>query len=98
MSENECPNGLILDHFPQDLSQAEALAPILEEMGIELDVVITLVMDEDELFERVTGRRVHLESGRTYHTVYNPPIVEGIDDITGESLSIRDEDSAEIYP
>lgn len=83
-----CQKGFVLDGYPRTLLQAEALRVA----KISIDYVINLEVSDDELIERVSGRRVHIASGRTYHVVYNPPRVKGQDDETGEPLVLRKED------
>ena len=82
LTQDDCKNGYLLDGFPCTIAQAEGLA----NMGVELDYVIEIAVDDEEIIKRMSGRRVHPASGRSYHVVFNPPKQEGIDDVTGEPL------------
>ena len=84
-------NGFIIDGFPRTIAQAEAL----REAGLDIDYVIDFEVDDDEILRRMSGRRVHPGSGRTYHLDFNPPKVAGKDDITGEPLVQRPDDNEE---
>merc|ERR1712125_304418 len=81
-----CSKGFILDGFPRTQKQAEALDQLLKQNGDKIDAVINFDIDDSILVERITGRRIHKASGRSYHVKFNPPKVEGKDDITGEPL------------
>tara|TARA_B000000565_G_scaffold72280_1_gene50889 strand:+ start:14571 stop:15206 length:636 start_codon:yes stop_codon:yes gene_type:complete len=92
ISQNDCENGFLLDGFPRNLDQAKAL----EEAEVEINLILFLKISEKEIIERMSGRRVHLPSGRSYHVVYNPPKVEGKDDLTGEILIQREDDHPDV--
>ena len=89
ISMQDCLDGFILDGFPRNIQQARSL----EEAGVDIDLVVYLKISEDEIINRMSGRRVHLPSGRSYHLVFNPPKVEGKDDVTGEDLVLRSDDT-----
>ena len=92
ISQSDCENGFLLDGFPRNLDQAKAL----EEAEVEINLILFLKISEKEIIERMSGRRVHLPSGRSYHVVYNPPKVEGKDDLTGEILIQREDDHPDV--
>jgi adenylate kinase len=86
--EPDCERGFLFDGFPRTIPQADAM----KEAGVIIDAVVDIDVPDDEIIKRMSGRRVHLASGRTYHVVFNPPQVEGKDDETGEPLIQRDDD------
>ncbi len=91
ITEDDCANGYLFDGFPRTIPQADAL----KEGGVAVDAVVEISVDDDEIIRRMSGRRVHLASGRTYHVTFNPPKEEGKDDETGEPLIQRDDDQEE---
>jgi adenylate kinase len=88
VAEEDCVAGFLLDGFPRTIPQADAM----KENGIAVDHVLEFDVPDEVIVERMAGRRVHSGSGRVYHLVYNPPKVEGKDDVTGDDLSIRPDD------
>ena len=95
LQENDCNNGYILDGFPRTIPQSEGLNTLLNSLNSPLDKVLVINVNDDKIIERMGGRRVHLSSGRVYHIKFNPPKIDNIDDVTGESLAIRDDDKEE---
>jgi len=91
IAESDCAKGYIFDGFPRTLAQAESL----KAQGVDIDYVVEIYVSDEEVIRRMTGRRVHPASGRTYHIIFNPPKVEGKDDETGEDLIQRDDDQEE---
>ena len=91
IKEPDCEKGFLFDGFPRTIPQAEAL----KEAGVKIDYVVEIAVPDEEIIKRMSGRRVHLPSGRTCHIIYNPPKVEGKDDVTGEPLVQRDDDKEE---
>jgi len=92
LAQDDCSKGFLLDGFPRTIPQATGLA----NMGVEVDHVVEIAVDDEEIVRRMAGRRVHLDSGRTYHLIYNPPKQEGLDDVTGEPLTQRADDHENI--
>ena len=91
ITESDCENGFLFDGFPRTIPQADAM----KEAGVSIDAVVDIEVPDDEIIKRMSGRRVHLASGRTYHVIFNPPKQEGKDDLTGEPLIQRDDDREE---
>ena len=91
IAQPDCAHGFLFDGFPRTLAQAEAMVAA----GVDLDAVVEIDVPDAAIVERMSGRRVHLPSGRTYHVKYNPPKVSGKDDETGEDLVQRDDDKEE---
>ena len=92
ISKDDCSNGFLLDGFPRNLDQGKAL----DDANISIDLVLYLSIKEEEIISRMSGRRVHLASGRSYHIVHNPPKKDGFDDVTGEALIQREDDNPEV--
>ena len=91
IEEEDCKDGFLFDGFPRTIPQASALL----ESNIKIDVVLEIDVQDDEIVKRLSGRRVHLDSGRVYHIIYNPPKNEGFDDVSGEELIQREDDQEE---
>lgn len=91
IQEADCANGFLFDGFPRTIPQADAM----KEAGVPIEAVVDIDVPDEEIIKRMSGRRVHLASGRTYHVVFNPPKEEGKDDVTGEPLIQRDDDKEE---
>jgi len=88
IKESDCQKGFLFDGFPRTIPQADAM----KAAGVPIDAVVEIDVPDEEIIKRMSGRRAHLASGRTYHIVFNPPKVEGKDDVTGEPLVQRDDD------
>jgi adenylate kinase len=91
ITEDDCKSGFLFDGFPRTLAQAQAML----DAGVTIDAVVEIAVPDDEIVNRLSGRRSHPGSGRVYHVVFNPPKVEGVDDVTGEPLVHRDDDKEE---
>ena len=91
IAQADCANGFLFDGFPRTIPQADAM----KAAGVKLDFVLEIDVPFDAIIERMSGRRSHAASGRTYHVKYNPPKTEGVDDITGEPLIQREDDKEE---
>ena len=93
LADKDCNNGYILDGFPRTIPQAEGLDKLLDRLNQVIDFVIVIDVPDNLIVNRMGGRRSHPESGRIYHIIYDPPKKENIDDITGERLIIREDDT-----
>lgn len=91
IAEPDCARGFLFDGFPRTIPQADAM----KAAGVQIDYVVEIDVDDNVIIQRMSGRRIHPASGRTYHIDFNPPKVEGIDDVTGEPLIQRDDDKVE---
>ncbi|NTU93815.1 MAG: adenylate kinase [Chlorobiaceae bacterium] len=91
IEQPDCSNGCLFDGFPRTIAQADAL----RSEGVKIDNIVEINVPDEEIIKRMSGRRVHPASGRTYHVIFNPPAVEGKDDVTGEELVQRDDDCEE---
>ena len=91
ISKDDCNNGFLFDGFPRTIPQAQALV----DRDINIDSVVEIHVPDEDIIERMSGRRMHQGSGRNYHIVYNPPKIDGKDDITGEDLIQREDDKPE---
>jgi adenylate kinase len=91
LKQDDCANGYLFDGFPRTIPQADAM----KDAGVAIDFVLEIDVPDAAIIERMSGRRVHQSSGRTYHVTFNPPKVAGKDDVTGEELIQRDDDKEE---
>jgi len=91
IQQDDCQSGFLFDGFPRTIPQAEAML----DAGVKIDVVLEIDVPDDDIVRRLSGRRVHLDSGRVYHVDFNPPVQKGLDDVTGEQLIQREDDSEE---
>jgi adenylate kinase len=91
IAQSDCAQGFLFDGFPRTLPQADAM----KAAGVKIDFVLEIDVPFDAIIERMSGRRSHTTSGRTYHVIYNPPKLEGKDDLTGDALIQRDDDKEE---
>jgi adenylate kinase len=91
LKDADCANGYLFDGFPRTIAQADAM----KESGVNIDYVLEIDVPDELIVERMTGRRTHQPSGRVYHVKFNPPKVDGKDDVTGEPLVQRDDDKEE---
>jgi len=91
IKDADCEKGFLFDGFPRTIPQADAM----KEAGVPIDAVVDINVPDAEIIKRMSGRRAHLASGRTYHIIFNPPKEEGKDDVTGEPLVQRDDDQEE---
>ena len=91
LQDADCANGYLFDGFPRTVAQADAM----KDAGINVDYVLEIDVPDESIIERMDGRRSHPGSGRVYHVKFNPPKVDGVDDVTGEALIQRDDDKAE---
>jgi len=91
ITQADCAKGFLFDGFPRTIPQAQAMV----DAGIAIDVVVEIAVEDEEIVKRLSGRRVHPDSGRIYHTIFNPPVRENLDDQTGEPLIQRDDDKEE---
>ena len=92
IKEPDCEKGFLFDGFPRTIPQADAM----KDAGVPIDAVVDIDVPDEEIIKRMSGRRAHLASGRTYHVIFNPPKVEGKDDATGEPLVQRDDDKEDV--
>ena len=92
ITADDCAKGFLFDGFPRTVAQADSL----KNQGVTIDHVVEIDVDDEEIIKRMSGRRVHLASGRTYHVIFNPPQITGKDDETGEDLVQREDDQEKV--
>ena len=95
IQQDDCKNGYLLDGFPRTIPQAEALDAAVEKLGEKIDYAVNIDVPDDNIINRMSGRRACVGCGATYHVVYNPPKVEDVCDVCGKSLILRDDDKPE---
>ena len=95
IQQDDCKNGYLLDGFPRTIPQAEALDAAVEKLGQKIDYAVNIDVPDDNIINRMSGRRACVGCGATYHIVFNPPKVEDVCDVCGKSLILRDDDKPE---
>ena len=95
IQQDDCKNGYLLDGFPRTIPQAEALDAAVEKLGEKIDYAVNIDVPDDNIINRMSGRRACVGCGATYHIVFNPPTVEDVCDVCGKSLILRDDDKPE---
>ena len=95
IQQDDCKNGYLLDGFPRTIPQAEALDAAVEKLGEKIDYAVNIDVPDENIINRMSGRRACVGCGATYHVVYNPPKVEDVCDVCGKSLILRDDDKPE---